>query len=763
MSQVTVMPRRAQPAPAPGTAARLAPVTRLRRWPRLRPGIVPRERLRRRLAQSSHVPLVLLVAPAGYGKTTLLAQWAQSERRRTGWISLQDADDDASRVLALIENGLAELQPGRLRSVPDGDARATLASLARSLDLCEQPFVLVLDDVHRLRSPAALDALAAIADLLPEGSQLALASREEPALPIGRLRAHGQLVDLRARDLAMTRREATTMLSLTGLELPTEDVLVLLERTEGWPAGLYLAALSLEGRSDVHRAVRRFAGDDRFAADYLRDELLSRLDGDQLEFLRCSSVLDTLTAQVCDDVLGRTGSGRVLRELSRSNALVAAIDSTDATFRCHPMLARMLRAELHRDEPWRETELHRRASAWFASHGDLDRAIDHAIEAGDVAHAGELLWSAAGAYVLDGRTARIRRWLERLPPERVAAHPALALTAAACHFAAGERDLTEHWTAAAERAAGDADDRSVVAGVAVMRAAVARDGIVDMAKAADRAYALAAEDSPWRSLCCLLRGVAAHLRGDRAAARSDLEEGARRGAIAAPSIQVLCLAQLALLAVEEGDWEQGPLLASRAMAQVERRGLDHYPTCALVFAVSALVRAHRDRVEDAQRDRRRATELLALLTDHVPWYEVEARVVLARATLRLGDVADTRNLLTAAARMPARTRDAVVLREWIDDLWSQLDAFSVTALLGPSSLTTAELRILALLPTHLSFPEMGRRLHVSANTIKTHAHAVYRKLDVCSRSEAVIRARETGLLDLDGERATKEAAPCRPS
>jgi LuxR family maltose regulon positive regulatory protein len=754
------MTPRAQLAPEPRKARRFAaaPVTRLGRSPRLRPGILRRERLLCRLAQSSHVPFVLLVAPAGYGKTTLLAQWIQSERRRTGWISLDEADDDPGRVLAVVANALDEFQPGRLRAVPDGESRSCLISLTRSLERCERPFVLVLDDVHRLRCPAALDALAAIADLLPEGSQLALASREEPALPIGRLRAQGKLMDLGARDLAMTRREAITMLSLAGLELPPDDVRVLLERTEGWPAGLYLAGLSLQGRPDMHLAVARFAGDDRLAADYMRDELLSRLQRDELEFLRCASVLDKLTAPVCDAVLDRTGSGRVLRALSRSNALVAAIDSTDATYRCHPMLARMLRAELQRDEPRREVELQRRASSWFASQGDLDRAIDHAIEAGDLAHAGELLWSAAGVQVLDGRAAKFRRWLERFPREQIVAHPTLALTAAACHFAAGERDLTEHWTAAAERAAGDADDPSVLAGVAVMRAAVARDGIVEMAAAADGAYALAPEDSPWRSLCCLLRGVAAHLRGDRAAARSELEEGARRGAIAAPSIQVLCLAQLALLALEDGDWERGPLLASRALAQVERRGLADHPTSALVYAVSALVRAHRDRVEDAQRDRRRATELLALLVDHVPWYEIEARVVLARATLRLGDVAGTRSLLTEAARMPARTRDAMVLREWIDNLWSQIDAFSVTALVGPSCLTTAELRVLALLPTHLSFPEMGRRLHVSANTIKTHAHAVYRKLDVSSRSEAVIRARATGLLDLD-----KEVAPCRPS
>ena len=225
-----------------------------------------------------------------------------------------------------------------------------------------------------------------------------------------------------------------------------------------------------------------------------------------------------------------------------------------------------------------------------------------------------------------------------------------------------------------------------------------------------------------------------------------------------PRVQVLCLAQLALLAIDAGDWEQGPLLASRAMAQVERRELCREPASALVFAVSALVRAHRDRVEDAQADRERAIDLLTALEDHAPWFEVEVRIALARAALRLGDVTGARTLLAEASRAARRARrPAGAHGAGSTTSGRRLEAFSATALVGPSSLTTAELRVLALLPTHLSFREMGRRLHVSANTIKTHAHAVYRKLDVCSRSEAVLRARETGLLD------TKEEPPCPPS
>jgi LuxR family maltose regulon positive regulatory protein len=543
----------------------------------------------------------------------------------------------------------------------------------------------------------------------------------------------------------MTRREAAKMLSLAGLELPPEDVQVLLERTEGWPAGLYIAALSLRGRDDLHRAVERFDGDDRLLADYLRDEVLEGIHPERLRFLERSSLLDELSGPLCDAVLRRTASGLALRDMSRSNLLIVPLDQSDASYRYHRLLAGMLRAELRRTDPACEAELHRRASDWYAGTGDGDRAIEHAIAAGDLGRAGALLWSTA-ARVLDGRAADVRRWLERFTPEQVASRPTLALTAAALHLVAGERDLVEHWTDTAGRALGG-EQAPLAAGADALRSAVARAGVAAMGRDAARGYERLPEESPWRSLCCLLEGVATHLQGDAAAARPRLEEGARRGAIEAPVVQALCLAQLALLAIDDGDWELARLLSARGRSQVERHGLDRHPTCALVIAVSAFVRAHRDRVDEAQADRRRATELMTRLEDYVAWYDVEVRVVLARTALRLGDVTGTRTLLAEAGRKLEPGDDIRVLRTWIDELWAQVEAFTVTELVGPSSLTTAELRVLALMPTHLSFREMGRRLHVSANTVKTHAHAVYRKLDVCSRSEAVVRARSTGLLD----------------
>ena len=705
---------------------------RQHRVPRLRRGTVRRERVLRRLAQSAHVPVTLIVAPAGYGKTTLLVHWLQADPRPTAWLTLEAADDDHERLIASLAVALGE------------PADLTLAALTYAVERRDEPVVVALDDAHHLRSAEALAVVEALAAAFQPGSQLVLAGRCEPGLPVGRLRAQGRLIELRARDLVMTRREATKMLSLAGLELPPDDVQLVLERTEGWPAGVYIAALSLRGRTDLRRAVERFGGDDRLLADYLRDEVLDGLQPERLRFLERTSILDELSGPLCDAVLRRTASGLALRDMSRSNLLIVPLDQADASYRYHGLLAGMLRAELRRTDPAYEAELHRRASDWYAQAGDGERAIEHAIAAGDLTRAGRLLWTAAGR-VLDGRADDVRRWLENFTPEQIASRPTLALTAAAHHLVAGERDLVEHWTGIAARAPGGAE-APLEAGVQAMRATVAREGVAAMGRDAARGYERLAEESPWRPLCCLLEGVANHLQADAAVARPRLEEGARRGSIDAPVVQALCLAQLALLAIDASDWEQAQLLAARGRSQVERLGLDGHPTSALVFAVSAFVRAHRDRVDEAQSDRRRATELMTQLVDYVAWYDVEIRVVLARTALRLGDVTGTRTLLAEAARELEPGEDIPLLRAWIDELWTQVEAFTVTELVGPSSLTTAELRILALMPTHLSFREMGRRLHVSANTVKTHAHAVYRKLDVCSRSEAVVRARSTGLL-----------------
>jgi LuxR family maltose regulon positive regulatory protein len=715
---------------------------------------VVRERLIRELSQACDRPVVLIVAPAGYGKTTLVSQWSQHDPRPFAAIAMRAADNDPRHLLESIARALASVAPiGEdvfiALSTPGGSvATDLLGPFGRALGKCG-PFVLALDDVGLLAAPEALGALRAVADHVPPGSQLALASRSEPALPIGRLRAQTRLLELRSRDLAMTRREAAALLGMHGLDLPTDEVVALLRRTDGWPAGLLLAALAVQRAPDRARAINRFGGNNRLVADYLADEVMAGLSSEHARFLTRTSILDVLSGPVCDATLGTSGSGAVLRDLVRADVLLEPLDQSDHEYRYHPLFAEMLRAELRRVEPACERDLRRRAAAWYAERDDLDRAVDHAVAAGDAAAAGRFLWATAARQVLSGRTASLRSWLDRFTADQRAADPGLALTTAATHLVLGERDLVEHWAAAAQRSLRvetvAADRRALDAGVRIMRATVARDGLAEMAEDAVTAYDLAADDSPWRSLACLPSGVAAHLIGARERARTHLQEGARRGAISAPAVQVLCLAQLALMAIEEEDWTEAAALSSRARAQADRVGLADCPISALAFAVSARVHAQRGRAAPAQDDRRAALRLLGRLTDFVPWYAAEAQLVLAGAALRLADLAAMRDLLAQAARVAREIPEAVVLSGWIEQLRTAAETLA-DSVAAPGSLTTAELRVLQLLPTHLSFREIADGLHVSANTIKTHAHAIYRKLAACSRSEAVERAREAGLL-----------------
>jgi LuxR family maltose regulon positive regulatory protein len=711
------------------------PESRHRRPP-LRDDLVDRPRLVRRLIGSSDLPLALLVAPAGYGKTTLLSQWAEQDRRPFAWVTLDEGDNDPRRLLASISSVLAEVEPIGLSS----------------LESRTRPFVLVLDDVHVIDAKQSLKALAEIVDRLPPGSQLALASRDEPRMPVGRLRANRNVAELRVRDLAMTSSEAAAMLRLAGVDLADKQVETIVRLAEGWAAALYLGALSLGESADPATAAMWFGGQDRLIADYLRDEVLSDLTPDQIGFLTRTAVLDRLSGPLCDAVLQRADSGRVLAELERANVLLFACE--DAGYkRHHLLLGQMLRGELRRAEPELEPELHRRAAAWHVRRGDVDLAVGHAIAARDAGLAGELLWANLLRYVSLGHDAPVQRWLSRFSDEEIGAQPSLALVAAGSQLARGDRNRTEHWTAVAARrlreAASDAA-QPLEGGVRVLRAAAGTEGIARMLEDADSAYQLFPEDDPWRSLCCFLIGAARHLEGAPDRAFGWLEEGARRGAVQAPSIQALCLAQLAMLAVDEGDWANADAYAMRARGQIERFGALDYPTSALVLAVAAAAHAQAGRVDEATIDARRAADLASWLVDFAPWYEIEIRIVLARTALRLSEVPGARSQLEQVSRLLRRFPEGTVLHEWLDDLYMRADAASSHSDGDRWSLTTAELRVLQFLPTHLSIPEIADQLNVSANTVKTHTRAVYRKLDSGSRGEAVDHARVAGLIDAAG-------------
>src|SRR2546423_2318750 len=357
-------------------------------WPPRLP--VRRRRLVRRLRSAPPGTLVLISAPAGYGKTSLLRQWAEDDPRPFAWVALDSSHRSPDVLCADL---LAELGvTGRLpppwgpRTVEDpvGLLRATLPH-------AKGPFVLVLDAVQAAESPATLELLSALLTSLPPGGQLALASRTEPSLPLGRLAAESGLLRLGMSDLALDDSEAGALMRAAGVVAQEADVAAVVRRVEGWPAAVSLVAAACREEGGL-AAIADFSGADRLAARYVRDELLGALPKDTIEFLTRTSVLERMSGGLCDAVLRRRGSGRRLQELARENLFLLALDRTEEWYRYHQVVRETLQSELRRREPALVPQLHRRASAWLERHGDREEAVAHARAVGDLRRVAGLSW-----------------------------------------------------------------------------------------------------------------------------------------------------------------------------------------------------------------------------------------------------------------------------------------------------------------------------------------------------------------------------------
>lgn len=714
---------------------------------------VDRPRLWKRLRESPD-RTVLLCAPSGYGKSVLLEQWSAADPRRFHSVLLGSHHNDPTALLESITASFKSSDPlpadlAESLTAPRPDiGNVVLPRLRSAIASRREPFVFVLDELERIESPDSLAVVATLCESAPPGSQLALASRTEPAIRLARMRANQELVELRREDLTMTRAECAALVGGLDVELGPRQLDALVMRTEGWPAATYLAGSALGEATDLGRAVEEFAGDDRNLVDYIREEFLVPISRRRLDFLLRASAMERLCGSLCDRVLEREDSATVLRDLSRSNMLVLPLDRRDEWFRLHPLLREMLQSEFRRAHPTKEAGLHVRASEWWQERGDWDLAIRHAIDAGAIARAGELLWAAVPEYMTRGRNATMLGWLDRLGTPGIESSPGLSLTASWAQMTVGCGPDAERWAATAKRLLGDEEDGeykvSLEAGLALLDATLGRHGIAATRAAIEPPRELLPDDNPWHTLCCYLDGVGLHLTGEPQAARQQLREGNRRGAVGAPNLQALCLAQLALLDADEGDWHEAELEMARGRAQIERAGLGEYPMLALAFAVSAFVRARRGAVEAAAADYATALRRLEELDHWVTWYECETRIVLAGAAARLGNTAEARDLLEAGRRELRQLDEPTLLRRWAEKTAELLDRRSASA---ADQLTGAEMRILQFLPSHLSFPQIASAVHLSPNTVKTHVRNIYGKFGVSSRREAIDHAERLGLLD----------------
>jgi LuxR family transcriptional regulator, maltose regulon positive regulatory protein len=752
--------------------------------PAPRAGLLPRAGLQSLLQAGLGAKLCLVDAPAGFGKTTLLAQWrAAAGGGRVAWVSLDEGDDDPTRFWVYVVEALRSVEPGVGASAlaalgrPRADLdRVVLPGLLNELSAAGLPLSLVLDDYHLVTNPTCHQTLTFFLDHLPAGVHLVLATRADPPLPLARMRARGELAELRVADLQFTDEEALALLNgAMGLQLGADDVQRLAERTEGWPAGLYLAGLSLRGRQDPSAFIAAFHGDNRHIADYLGAEVLVRQPDTIRTFLLGTSVLERLSGPLCDALLEAEGSAALLRELERSNLFLVPLDQRREWYRYHHLFAELLRVELASTEPALLATLHRRAAAWHRQAGNLDEAIGHASAAGEFAEAAALIARHWLTYWRRGQRATVARWLDGLPDEAIMANPPVAYVVAWIRgYSGASKQQTEDWLAAVERggAEGSLPDgvssegglpdgvSSLVFGANLARASLVFDDVGRSAAAGQRALELAGPKSLqfwWMAQSAL--GHALYLSGQAAETRPQLEELVRRvPATAQPVAVVLTLAVLSLLAGDQDDDRTAMALARQAAATADAQGLSAEPICGIAYAALGRALARRGELAEAEVQLGRALEPVGM--DSMVGQRAFALLLLAPVRQGRGDLPGARALVEQARELIEQFTDPGMLPTLLEQTEQALASPTRWRVEAAAPLTERELAVLRLLPTRLSNREIARELYVSVNTVRSHVQAIYRKLQVSTRAEAAALAREVGLLSgVNGQRPVPVAPP----
>jgi LuxR family maltose regulon positive regulatory protein len=732
--------------------------SKLRR-PVARPGIVPRSPLVGRLAADGSPPVVAVVAPSGYGKTTLLAQWAELDGQAFAWVSVDDRDNDPKVLLSYVAAALDAVQPVDKRvfealaspasSVP-GTVVPRLGSAFLSMTV---PVVLVLDDVHLLRNTECRDALSVLADHVPPGSRLVLAGRDTPPLRVARLRTQGRILEIGSADLSMSRQEAASLLSAADVPLGDDDVAALHQRTEGWAAGLYLAALHLREGGSLRDAENAFGGDDRLVSQYLESEFLARISARHREFLTRTAVLDRMCGPLCEAVLDQPQADTTLAELARSNLLLVSLDRRGYWYRYHHLFRDMLLAELERLEPGLLPVLRRRAAHWCQANGRPEEALEYAMAAGDVDVAAELVQELAVPARRQGRVTTLVRWFRWLDDrDAIARYPMVTALAALIYAWMGRPAEAARWAGAVDRWDQEnpvrPDRGAIGAWAALVRAFACQHGITQMRIDADQAARRFQEAGIVTGAAALLQGIARITSGDLDGGDAALADAVLLGQQAGTDgIAAEAMAVQSLAAMARGDWVRAEDLAGQARATLRLAAEEESYIAPLVCAAEARAAIHRGDVEAARRQLVSAQRARPLLTYAIPHVAVQARIELTRAHLALGDTAGARTLLREIDDLLRRCPHLGTLVAEAEALRARLGAERDPRAPGASSLTAAELRILPLLATHLSYPEIAAELFVSPNTVKSQAYSIFRKLGASSRNEAVIRSRQLELLD----------------
>ena len=729
--------------------------------PQLRPGHVRRADLVGRLRDGLHRRVSLVAAPAGWGKTSLLAEWLSVEDgAAVAWVSLDEDDNDPARFWAYV---CAALRTAGLEvpaafeaavAAPGTSAGdAALPLLINALATAGRPYVLVLDDYHLITDVAVHEGVRFLLDHLPRAAHLVIATRTEPPIGISRLRARAELDEIASEQLRFSQAEAAALLNDTlALALAPDELTLLSERTEGWAAGLYLAGLSLRDRPGPRDAEE--LAYDRHLFDYLGDEVVSAQDPRARSFLVETCVLDRLSAPLCDAVRGEGGSKALLSEIERANLFLVPLDERREWFRYHHVFRDVLRRELQDSRPPEQiAELHARAGAWCAQAGDVSSAVGHLLAAGRETDAADLIATSWNASLQNGRAATVVRWLDALAFELVISDPRLCLARAWLALDSGEPVAAARWadaTAAADDGRALPDGGATAAsGVAMLRATLAyREGDLTAAEALGaQAVQLESEpDSPWRAVALATLGAARHFRGassDEVAAL--LEQAVAMARSGANSMAVLrAQGTLAAAAFAAGDRDGAARWAAAADRLRSQQSLEEYWMGSLATAVAGQLAADAGHLEEA-RERLERAVVLALRGASRPEH-IYALAALAPIQSTLGD-ADAASATLRTARLALRGSPSPgMFPHLLNDVDRRLRGRAASGPVEVEELSAREMSVLRLLGSELSIADIGQELFISRNTVKTHVRGIYRKLDADTRAVAVARAKELRLL-----------------
>ena len=726
--------------------------------PSVRHGVVDRPRVRRALDAGRDASLTLVAAPAGYGKTTAVRAWCAGLGTAPAWVTLDSADNDPVVLWRYVATAVDRVSSGlgrdalRRLSLAGGQVEAAIDELMNDVAALGSELVVVLDDLHEVVDEECLSSIDYAVGHVAPNLRLVLLTRVDPALSLARLRAAHALVEVRGAELAFTTAEACELLVVLGrLELGADEIAMLVERTEGWPAGLVLAWLWLGTVEDPGRSVRAFGGDNRFVADYLSSEVLAALDEDGRLFVHGVAVLGEFTAELCDAVLDRSDSAARLAELERSNLFVSRLER-GGWFRIHSLFAEYARTQLTSPEPGAPTLIHRRAAVWLRSHGLPVEAVRHSAAAGDHELVAELLVEYHLPLIRAGAGRTLLRWVRTLPEDQLVEHPELAVAAATAAMLVGGRRLEQRRLLRLVDRSGR--ERPELVGAYVEAAArlvcavTIEGGVRGAVLDGRRAVALAtagADEILTAALAACARALffAGELDEASAVAVRALEQPAIERHV--PSL-VVARSTLAFVAVERGRLASARGHAEQAKAAVGRIGTSRSWLGANASAALGAVLAAEGALVEAEHELVSAERFFAdeVATVHHTWL----LVLLARVRLRRGRLAEADVTLRSAREALAELSDAGPVPLLADQVKRELEAASDRASSGemiepPSE---AELAVLRLLSSDLSTREIGERLFLSQNTIRSHRRALYHKLGVHSRADAIARATALGLL-----------------